>query len=105
MLEVTFLNPKGKVRRKIKVEPGENLRQAAIRNKFGLYPHLFKILNCRGQGLCTSCAVEIVSGDIDPRNAIEIQKLKSKINHVPGIRLACQVTVKDNLVVKTRSSI
>jgi ferredoxin len=102
MLEVTFLNPKGEVRRKIKARPGENLREAAIRNKFGLYPHIFKILNCRGRGLCTSCAVEIVSGDVDPRNATETEKLASQKN--PAVRLACQVVIKSNLAVKTRSS-
>lgn len=104
MLEITFLDPKGGIRRKIKAEPGENLRQAAIRSKFGLYPHVFKILNCRGRGLCTSCAVEVVSGNLAPRNEVENDKLKSKIPSRPNIRLACQVSVTDNLVVKTQGS-
>ncbi len=105
MLEVTFLNPKDKVRRKIEVEPGENLREAAIRHKFGLYPHIFKVLNCRGRGLCTSCTVEIVSGEVEPMNEIETEKLKSQVAKKPGIRLSCQVKVTDNLTVRTRSSI
>ncbi|MBI4384019.1 MAG: (2Fe-2S)-binding protein [Nitrospinae bacterium] len=104
MLEITFLGPKGEIRRKINAEPGENLRQAAIRNKFGLYPHIFKILNCRGRGLCTSCAVEVVSGNLAPRNEVENDKLKSKIPSQPNIRLACQVSVTDNVVVKTQGS-
>lgn len=102
MLEITFVDPGGKVRRKIKVEPGENLRQAAIKNRFGIYPHVFKILNCRGRGLCTSCAVEIVSGDVAPRNDLENDKLKSRIGSKPNLRLACQVSVAGNLVVKTQ---
>ncbi|NIQ01074.1 MAG: 2Fe-2S iron-sulfur cluster binding domain-containing protein, partial [Nitrospinaceae bacterium] len=79
MLEIYFENKK----RKIKVQEGENLREAAIRHKLSIYPHIFKILNCRGRGLCTSCAVEIVSGDIAPRNEIEQEKLKKK---KPNIR-------------------
>lgn len=102
MLEITFVDPKGKVRRKIQAESGESLRAAAIRNKFSVYPHIKKILNCRGRGLCTSCAVEVVSGGVAPRNQIEDEKLKSAKS--PGIRLACQLAVTDNLVVKTQSS-
>ena len=94
MLEIQFENQK----RTIKVEPGVNLREAAIANKLSVYPHILKILNCRGRGLCTSCKVEILSGEVDPRNDIEKEKL-SKM--APGIRLACQVTVNDNLVVRT----
>jgi ferredoxin len=102
MLEITFIDPKGKIRRTIQAEPGENLRAAAIRNKFGVYAHVKKILNCRGRGLCTSCAVEIVSGEASPRNDIENEKLKS--TKCSGLRLACQLSVTDNLVVRTQSS-
>lgn len=84
--------------RTIQVEPGTNLRQAAIDNKLSIYPHMFKILNCRGRGLCTSCKVRIVSGKVDPRNEIEQDKLK---NTDKDVRLACQITVQDNLVVKS----
>lgn len=94
MLEVKFEN----LKRTIKVEPGANLREAAIKNKLSIYPHILKILNCRGRGLCTSCKVEILSGKVDPRNAVESEKLQKKN---PGVRLACQVTVNDNLVVRT----
>ena len=46
MLKVRF----EKENRTIEVETGENLREAAIRNKFSIYPHITKILNCRGAG-------------------------------------------------------
>ena len=105
MLDVTFLGPGGGVRRIIQIESGENLREAAIRHKLGIYPHIFKILNCRGRGKCISCTVEIESGEVDPRNEVEEKQLKKKIGKSPNIRLACQVTVKDNLVVKTRTHI
>ena len=95
MLEIQFPYQN----RTIKVEPGVNLREAAIANKLSVYPHIFKILNCRGRGLCTSCKVEIVSGNVDPRNDVENNQLKSSKN--PNLRLACQITVKDNLVVRS----
>ena len=94
MLEIRF----EKQNRTLKVEKGANLREAAIAHKLSLYPHILKILNCRGRGLCTSCKVEIVSGNVAPRNEIESEKLKKKN---PSIRLACQITVEDNLVVRT----
>lgn len=94
MLEIYFEEQN----RTIQVEPGSNLRQAAIDNKISIYPHIRKILNCRGRGLCASCRVKIVSGTVDPRNEVEQDKLKKAD---PEVRLACQITVQDNLVVKS----
>ena len=105
MLDITFVGPDGKVRRKIQAEAGENLRVAAIRNKFSLYPHILKILNCRGRGLCASCTVRIISGRISPKNELENAKLKSNALNNHNLRLACQVIVNGNLVVKTLGSI
>jgi ferredoxin len=84
--------------RTIQVESGTNLREAAINNKISIYPNIRKLLNCRGRGLCTSCKVKIVSGKVEPRNEVEQDKLK---NADPEVRLACQITVADNLVVKS----
>ena len=67
MLKVRF----EKENRTIEVETGENLREAAIRNKFSIYPHITKILNCRGRGLCTTCTVQVLSGNLDPKNETE----------------------------------
>lgn len=94
MLEIQF----ERQNRTVKVEPGANLREAAIQNKLSIYPHIFKILNCRGRGLCTSCKVEIVSGKVDSRNDVETAKLGEAASN---LRLACQVAVRDNLVVRT----
>ena len=44
----------------IEVEEAENLREASIRNKLSIYPHVTKILNCRGRGLCTACTVQVL---------------------------------------------
>ena len=84
--------------RTIQVESGENLRQAAIRNKFSIYAHIHKILNCRGRGLFTACTVQIVAGNVEPRNEIEVVKLTKMPS---DFRMACQVAVNDDLVVKT----
>ncbi|MBT5027273.1 MAG: (2Fe-2S)-binding protein [Nitrospinaceae bacterium] len=84
--------------RTILVEPGENLRQAAIRNKFSIYANIHKILNCRGRGLCTACAVQIIAGKVEPRNEVETEKLAKKPT---DFRMACQISVNDDLTVKT----
>jgi ferredoxin len=97
MLEVTFENHN----RTLKVEPGANLREAAIANKLGIYAHIFKILNCRGRGLCSSCRVEIVSGQVAERNEVENKNLARPLKKNPSLRLACQISVEDNLVVRT----
>ena len=97
MLEVTFENHN----RTLKVEPGANLREAAIANKLGIYAHIFKLLNCRGRGLCSSCRVEIVSGQVAERNEVENKNLARPLKKNPNLRLACQISVEDNLVVRT----
>ena len=97
MLEIEFVRQK----RTIKAKEGETIRETAIRNKLSVYPHIFKILNCRGRGRCHSCAVEVVSGNTEPRNEVEGQQLAGKLTKNPKLRLACQVKVSDNLVVKT----
>lgn len=97
MPEISFIKQK----RKIIVEAGANLREAAIKEYLSVYPHLFKILNCRGNSLCGTCAVEIVSGQVDPPDEKEQQKLKGRLKKNPNIRLACQLTVNNDLEVRT----
>ena len=94
MLKVRF----EKENRTIEVEEGENLREASIRNKFSIYPHITKILNCRGRGLCTACTVQVLSGKLESKNEVETEKLSKKPD---DFRMACQVIVTDNLVVRT----
>ena len=94
MLKVHF----EKENRTIEAEEGENLREVSIRNKFSIYPHITKILNCRGRGLCTACTVQVLSGKLEPRNEVEAEKLSKKPD---DFRMACQVAVTDDLVVRT----
>ena len=63
MLEIHF----AKQKRTIKAKEGETIREAAIKGKLSIYPHIFKILNCRGRGLCQSCTIKIVSGNAEPK--------------------------------------
>ena len=95
MLKVHF----EKENRTIEAEEGENLREASIRNKFSIYPHITKILNCRGRGLCTACTVQVLSGKGELRNEVETDKLQKKPD---DFRMACQVAITDNLVVRTK---
>ncbi|MFQ5482034.1 MAG: 2Fe-2S iron-sulfur cluster-binding protein [Nitrospinaceae bacterium] len=97
MLDVYF----EKQKRRVKVEPGANLREAAIAHRISIYPHIFKILNCRGRGLCSSCRVEIVSGRVSAPNEVETKNLKRAHRKKPDLRLACQIQVEDSLVVRT----
>ena len=97
MLELQFIKQK----RIIRAEKGETIREAAIRNKLSVYPHIFKILNCRGRGLCHACAVKIISGESEPKNEIENQQLAKKLKKNPDLRLACQVKVSDNMTIET----
>lgn len=90
-----------KEKRFVSVEAGTNLREAAIKEYISLYPHIFKILNCRGRGLCTSCVVEILSGKVNPPDEIESQKMKKKLEGNPNLRLGCQITVDNDIKVRT----
>ena len=86
----------------VSVNAGWNLRRLALDNGVGVYQGLAKVYNCRGNGLCGTCKVEIFTSgptDLNPRTAMEEQKLKKFTN--PNLRLSCQVIVHGNIRVKT----
>ena len=88
--------------KKINIDIGVNLREAAIDSKIGVYSNIFtKLFNCRGNGICGTCTVKIESEDIDPPNKIEEKKLKKKLLTDPNLRLACQLNVKTDLKIYT----
>ena len=99
MPEISFITEQ----RKINVDSGVNLREAAIKEFVSVYPHIFKILNCRGQAMCGTCAVEIVSGRVDPAGDEEKKKIAKKLGKNSNIRLACQVIVKEDITVRTHA--
>ncbi len=78
-----------------------NLRLKAIESGVDIYKGITKLLNCRGNGKCGTCIVEITAGaeNLSPRTLVEKQKLKKKPT---SDRLACQTLVKGNVAVKTK---
>ena len=94
------------------IEKGELLRSAML--KRGVSPHngRSRLINCRGLGTCGTCAVEIScsnEGGIEPRERTTKEKLRLNFpphgseNQSPDLRLACQVQVYDDILVKKRT--
>jgi len=75
------------------------LRKLAQANGVNLYTSPWTMLNCRGNGLCGKCEVEIpASVNLGARSAMEEVHLKGR----PLIRrLACQVVVHGDVSVRT----
>lgn len=97
MASIKFFN-EGK---EVIVMDGTNLRLKAIESGVDIYKAMTKLLNCRGNGKCGTCIVEVVAGaeNLSPRTSVEEQKLKKK----PAVyRLACQMLVNGNVAVKTK---
>lgn len=93
---VEFLNA-GK-----KVECGQyaNLRKVALLHDVPVYAGLNEKINCRGNGLCGTCVMEIVEGrdKLSPPTRREKHKLKGQL---PQRRLSCQCQVMGDLCVVT----
>ena len=89
---------------KIEVHEGDNLRRALIRSCHS--PHNYKsFISCQGLGSCGTCAVEIIRGDAGEATFMEKWRLRfppHKIGPNP-MRLACQVTVKQDLYIRKHS--
>jgi ferredoxin len=96
--------------RSFEVDAGTNLRQLMMRVNVPPYSGLDRILNCRGNNLCGTCAVEIVGGKgASPRGQDEEATLVGNLllaHQVDkNIRLSCQTTVAGDMVVKTYPSL
>lgn len=55
---------------------------------------------CGGNAKCTTCAVEIVSGNAGEMSEAEATARRNKGVEDPAIRLSCQVHVSDDLTIK-----
>ena len=84
---------------KVECLPGSNLRMVLLRARLPLYASVAAALNCRGKGICGTCAVRI-EGEASAPTPAEQRRL-SHFPHRPdsGVRLACQVSVLGDLVV------
>jgi ferredoxin len=78
---------------------GSNLYRAALGRSVSLFNGPMKALHCWGKGLCGACFVEVVEGaeSLPDRTPVELRKLKK----APAtVRLACQIPVKGDLVIR-----
>ena|SRR5436190_12204478 len=99
-MPIVFFEREGKT---LRTNAGWNLRKLAKANGIHIYKGIYRIFNCRGQGLCGTCKVEVFAGrdgDLNPRTAMEENRLNGFSN--PNLRLSCQVVVQGNLRVKTQ---
>lgn len=84
--------------RAIEVSYGANLRRAALDNDIDIYGFPFNISNCRGNGLCGTCKVQVEPEEnLNDRTNAEIRTLKAS-----PLRLACQSTVEGDIVCYTQ---
>jgi ferredoxin len=108
MPTVHFVNEK----KQVEVPDGANLREAAIKAGVSLYPHVHKLLNCHGFGMCGSCRVLIKKGQesASPMGAMEKFRFHYVPDHVPmayvghenEMRLACKVAVHGDMEIVTQ---
>ena len=98
MPELFFVNEN----KKFNVDTGVNLRTASIDGDVGIYSNIFKkLFNCRGKGMCGTCLVRIESDELESLNEVEKKKLKNKLLEDPNLRLACQLTINNDLKIYT----
>ncbi len=55
---------------------------------------------CGGNARCTTCRVQIVSGDPGPMSEVERERLAREASLGPDIRLSCQIHVQSDLTIR-----
>lgn len=55
---------------------------------------------CGGNAKCTTCRVQVISGDLPPMGELEQTRLAREASLGPDIRLSCQVRVESDLSVR-----
>lgn len=107
MPKIKFVNEK----KEIEVEPGANLRKAALNEGIELYPGMHKYVNCMGFGQCASCRVQITKGVENVNRQGFLEKLRlilgpitffARLGHEKDLRLACQIRVNGDIEVETQ---
>ena len=82
---------------------GSNLRMILLRARLPLYHEVSRAINCRGRGVCGTCAVEI-QGHVSEPTPEEKRRLRLPPHNLDsGLRLACQVSVLGDVRVTKRS--
>ncbi|PSQ19414.1 (2Fe-2S)-binding protein [Halobacteriales archaeon QS_8_69_26] len=88
----------------VKCREGEVLRDVLLRAS-GVSPYnsMARYANCNGQGLCGTCTVEVVDGEVTEKTAQEKRRLRLPPHdetESSGYRLSCQARVLSDLVVR-----
>ncbi len=55
---------------------------------------------CGGNARCTTCRVEVLSGDPGEMGELERNRLAVEAELADNVRLSCQIHVKDNLRIR-----
>ena len=55
---------------------------------------------CGGNAKCTTCKVQVVSGELPPMGDLERERLAREASLGPDIRLSCQIRVESDLTVR-----
>ena len=58
---------------------------------------------CGGNARCTTCRVQVISGDAGVLEPLEQERLAREASFGPDIRLSCQVRVESDLTVNVLS--
>ncbi len=58
---------------------------------------------CGGNARCTTCRVEVISGELAPMDTLERERLARENDLAPNIRLSCQVRIESDLEIKVIS--
>jgi len=58
---------------------------------------------CGGLSKCTTCRVQILTGELSPMSELEEERLAREASLGPDIRLSCQVFVESDLTIRVIS--
>ncbi len=95
----------------IEVAEGTNLRKALLKHGISPYVGKDRFLNCRGNGLCGTCRVEVIDGKgAPPMSPLEEAALVGLVpfyaRAVPkNVRLSCRIAVTKDMAIKTHPAV
>jgi ferredoxin len=55
---------------------------------------------CGGNARCTTCRIQVVSGELAPMGELEQERLAREASLGPDIRLSCQIHVESDLTIR-----
>ena len=99
-------------KKSIHIQKGELLRSAMLKSGHSPHNGRSRLINCRGLGTCGTCAVEIYcssDASIEPHERSRKEEIRlsfpphGSASQSPYLRLACQVQVFDDIVLKKRT--